>query len=93
MKKRMLWISVIACMFIGVVSAAASTGFEMHEFFNSKGEKVIYPLAKTNLNSDMDNDGPQDQVTVGQIIQTKDGLEKVIAVDGQGNYVTEILDD
>ncbi len=65
----------------------------MHEFFNSKGETVIYPLAKTNLNSEMDNDGPQDRVTVGQIIQTEDGLEKVIAVDGQGNYVTEILDD
>ena len=29
---------------------------------------------------------------VGQIIQTEDGPEKVIAVDEQGSYVTEVLE-
>ena len=33
-----------------------------------------------------------DQVYVGQIIQTEDGPEKVIAVDEQGSYVTEVLE-
>jgi uncharacterized protein (DUF3084 family) len=27
------------------------------------------------------------------IIQTEDGKEKVIAIDGHGSYVTEIVDD
>ena len=33
---------------------------------------------------DLSTSGPQDQVSVGQIIETEDGKEKVIAVDGQG---------
>ena len=37
--------------------------------------------------------GPQDQVHIGQILQTEDGKEKVIAIDGHGRYVTEIVDD
>ena len=37
--------------------------------------------------------GPQDQVHIGQILQTEDGKEKVIAIDGHGSYVTEIVDD
>ena len=45
-----------------------------------------------NRNPDLNYDGPQDQVYVGQIIQTEDGPEKVIAVDEQGSYVTEVLE-
>ena len=40
----------------------------------------------------MSIEGPQDQVSIGQIIETEDGKERVIAVDGQGSYVTEVLD-
>ena len=43
MKRKKIWISVIASMLIGTVSVAASSGIELHEFFNEKGEKVIYP--------------------------------------------------
>ena len=55
MKRKKIWISVIASMLIGTVSVAASSGIELHEFFNEKGEKVI-------------------------------------AVDEQGSYVTEVLE-
>ena len=44
------------------------------------------------INRKSRSDGPQDQVYVGQIIQTEDGPEKVIAVDEQGSYVTEVLE-
>ena len=48
---------------------------------------------KKNMdNPDLNYNGPQDQVYVGQIIQTEDGPEKVIAVDEQGSYVTEVLE-
>ena len=40
----------------------------------------------------MSIEGPQDQVSIGQIIETEDGKKRVIAVDGQGSYVTEVLD-
>ena len=83
--------SVIASMLIGTVSVAASSGIELHEFFNEKGEKVIYPRESIE-NPDLNYNGPQDQVYVGQIIQTEDGPEKVIAVDEQGSYVTEVLE-
>ena len=33
----------------------------------------------------MSIEGPQDQVSIGQIIETEDGKERVIAVDGQGS--------
>ena len=69
----------------------ASSGIELHEFFNEKGEKVIYPWESIE-NPDLNYNGPQDQVYVGQIIQTEDGPEKVIAVDEQGSYVTEVLE-
>lgn len=86
MKRKKIWISVIASMLIGTVSVAASSGIELHEFFNEKGEKVIYPWESIE-NPDLNYNGPQDQVYVGQIIQTEDGPEKVIAVDEQGSYV------
>lgn len=34
MKRKKIWISVIASMLIGTVSVAASSGIELHEFFN-----------------------------------------------------------
>ena len=112
MKRKKIWISVIASMLIGTVSVAASSGIELHEFFNEKGE-VVYKVprigielqdlekvpiimaiagGKSKENPDLNYDGPQDQVYVGQIIQTEDGPEKVIAVDEQGSYVTEVLE-
>ena len=30
-------------MLIGTASVAASSGVELHEFFNAKGERVMYP--------------------------------------------------
>ena len=42
--------------------------------------------------NDLSIEGPQNQVSIGQIIETEDGKERVIAVDGQGSYVTEVLD-
>ena len=91
MKRKKIWISVIASMLIGTVSVAASSGIELHEFFNEKGEKVIYPWESIE-NPDLNYNGSQDQVYVGQIIQTEDVPEKVIAVDEQGSYVTEVLE-
>ena len=51
-----------------------------------------YPLGTFKENPDLSIEGPQDQVSIGQIIETEDGKERVIAVDGQGSYVTEVLD-
>ena len=81
-----------ACMLIGTASVAASSGVELHEFFNANGERVMYPLATFDEDPDLSTSGPQDQVSVGQIIETEDGKEIVIAVDGQGAYVTEVID-
>ena len=53
-----------------------------------KRKKIWISVIASMLNYD----GPQDQVYVGQIIQTEDGPEKVIAVDEQGSYVTEVLE-
>lgn len=58
---KKIWISVIASMLIGTVSVAASSGIELHEFFNEKGEKVIYPWESIE-NPDLNYNGPQDQV-------------------------------
>ena len=40
MKRKKIWISVIASMLIGTVSVAASSGIELHEFFNEKGDSA-----------------------------------------------------
>ena len=92
MKRKLLLIGVSVSMLIGAVSVAASSGVELHEFFNAKGERVMYPLGTFKENPDLSIEGPQDQVSIGQIIETEDGKERVIAVDGQGSYVTEVLD-
>ena len=91
MKRKLLLIGVSVSMLIGAVSVAASSGVELHEFFNAKGERVMYPypLGTFKENHDLSIEGPQDQVSIGQIIETED---RVIAVDGQGSYVTEVLD-
>ena len=36
MKRKKIWISVIASMLIGTVSVAASSGIELHEFLYIK---------------------------------------------------------
>lgn len=36
MKRKKIWISVIASMLIGTVSVAASSGIELHEFLKQK---------------------------------------------------------
>ena len=94
MKRKLLLIGVSVSMLIGAVSVAASSGVELHEFFNAKGERVMYPypLGTFKENHDLSIEGPRDQVSIGQIIETEDGKERVIAVDGQGSYVTEVLD-
>lgn len=92
MKRKKLWIGAAACMLIGTASVAANSGVELHEFFNANGERVMYPLATFDENPDLSTSGPQDQALVGQIIETEDGKEIVIAVDGQGAYVTEVID-
>ena len=45
MKRKKFWIGAAACMLIGTASVAASSGVELHEFFNANGERVMYPLA------------------------------------------------
>ena len=91
MKRKKFWIGAAACMLIGTASVAASSG-ELHEFFNANGERVMYPLATFDEDPDLSINGPQDQVSVGQIIETEDGKEIVTAVDGQGAYMTEVID-
>ena len=86
MKRKKFWIGVAACMLIGTASVAASSGVELHEFFNANRERVMYPMATFDEDPDLSTSGPQDQVSVGH------GKEKVIAVDGQGAYVTEVID-
>lgn len=80
------------CALIGTVSVAASSGIELHDFYNAYGDRIMYPSATFDEDSDLSTSGPQDPVSVGQIIETEDGKEKVIAIDGQGAYVTEIID-
>ena len=92
MKRKLLLIGVSVSMLIGAVSVAASSGVELHEFFNANGERVMYPLATFDEDPDLSINGPQDQVSVGQIIETEDGKEIVTAVDGQGAYMTEVID-
>ena len=92
MKRKKFWIGAAACMLIGTASVAASSGVELHEFFNANGERVMYPLATFDEDPDLSTSGPQDQVSVGQIIETEDGKEIVTAVDGQGAYMTEVID-
>ena len=52
----------------------------------------MHPLATFDEDPDLSTSGPQDQVSVGQIIETEDGKEIVTAVDGQGAYMTEVID-
>ena len=92
MKRKKFWIGAAAYMLIGTASVAASSGVELHEFFNANGERVMYPLATFDEDPDLSTSGPQDQVSVGQIIETEDGKEIVTAVDGQGAYMTEVID-
>ena len=92
MKRKKFWIGAAACMLIGTASVAASSGVELHEFFNANGERVMYPLATFDEDPDLSINGPQDQVSVGQITETEDGKEIVTAVDGQGAYMTEVID-
>ena len=92
MKRKKFWIGAAACMLVGTALVAASSGAELHEFFNANGERVMYPLATFDEDPDLSINGPQDQVSVGQIIETEDGKEIVTAVDGQGAYMTEVID-
>ena len=45
MKRKLLLIGVSVSMLIGAVSVAASSGVELHEFFNAKGERVIVSIS------------------------------------------------
>ena len=95
MRKQIFLLVAFSCIIACSVSTAAKSETfrtEMHEFINSRGEKVKYPLAITDPDNGTEK-GPQDQVHIGQILQTEDGKEKVIAIDGHGSYVTEIVDD
>ena len=92
MKRKIFWLGAVACILIGAASVAASSGVELHEFFNANRARVMYPMATFDEDPNLSTSGPQDQVSVGQIIETEDGKEKVIAVDGQGAYVTEVID-
>ena len=48
MKRKKFWIGAAACMLIGTASVAASSGVELHEFFNANGERVMYRRRKRN---------------------------------------------
>ena len=41
MKRKLLLIGVSVSMLIGAVSVAASSGVELHEFFNANGEAAM----------------------------------------------------
>ena len=43
MKRKKFWIGVAACMLIGTASVAASSGVELHEFFNANRERGNVP--------------------------------------------------
>ena len=92
MKRKKFWIGAAACMLIGTASVAASSGVELHEFFNANGERVMYPLATFDEDPDLSTSGPQDPPPPPKIIETEDGKEIVTAVDGQGAYMTEVID-
>ena len=92
MKRKKLWIGAAACMLIGTASVAANSGVELHEFFNANGERVMYPLATVDEDLYLSTSGRQVHVSVGQIIETEEGKETVTAVDGQGAYMTEVID-
>ena len=68
MKRKKFWIGAAACMLIGTASVAASSGVELHEFFNANGERVMYPLATFDEDPDLSTSGPQDQVSVGRFL-------------------------
>ena len=53
MKRKKFWIGAVACMLIGTASVAASSGVELHEFFNANGERVMYPLATFDEDPDL----------------------------------------
>ena len=73
MKRKLLLIGVSVSMLIGAVSVAASSGVELHEFFNAKGERVMYPypLGTFKENHDLSIEGPQDQVSIGRLLKLK----------------------
>ena len=71
MKRKKFWIGAAACMLIGTASVAASSGVELHEFFNANGERVMYPLATFDEDPDLSINGPQDQVSVGRLLKQK----------------------
>ena len=73
MKRKKFWIGAAACMLIGTASVAASSGVELHEFFNAKGERVMYPypLGTFKENHDLSIEGPQDQVSIGRLLKLK----------------------
>ena len=43
-KRKLLLIGVSVSVLIGAVSVATSSGVELHEFFNAKGERVMKSL-------------------------------------------------
>ena len=55
MKRKLFLIGVSVSKLIGAVSVADSYGVELHEFFNAKGERVMYqyPLSTFKENPNL----------------------------------------
>ena len=61
------------------------THLELHEFFNAKGERVMYPypLGTFKENPDLSIEGPQDQVSIGQIKMCIRDRQKIRRISGK----------
>ena len=74
MKRKLLLIGVSVsiadwCCF----SSCHVLELKLHEFFNAKGERVMYPypLGTFKENPDLSIEGPQDQVSIGRLLKLK----------------------
>lgn len=92
--RKILAVVAFTMLFCGVVYAK-NENYSLKKFYNEAGEAVYFPIAdeeKTNLQVQYRKSNAPEKGKIGDVFWSEEGLERVIAVSGDGAFVTEIID-
>ena len=92
--RKILAVVAFTMLFCGVVYAK-NENYSLKKFYNEAGEAVYFPIAdeeKTNSQVQYRKSNAPEKGKIGDVFGSEEGLERVIAVSGDGAFVTEIID-
>lgn len=103
MKKRMMLLTVaISMLAICGFAYANKNDLTLKAFSNSSGETVYYPvleigdtdnIQETVIKQEMNKSKAPETAKLGDVFLGEEGYEKVIAVNEDGAFVTELVNE